>query len=244
MDSVFVQGIAGFVAAILVFCGSIWLLLALVLGARLAYFIAASVTLSFVLMMGIVWSVGTPLGPVGQLPSWNSVGVGESPTDVDFGPIGAYPDGGGWRAPAEEDQAETSKAAELEGDATETLADAITAKEVTAFTAADQARVREDSTRLLEQDGTEYGAVAFEAVPPPTPTPGAPTPTVAPENVVDPDAQAIVVMEYDPGNPLGKARMITAGTALLFAGHLFGLARMERAARSRRTAGNGDGNGP
>lgn len=244
MDSVFVQGITGFIAAILVFCGSIWLLLALVLGARLAYFVSASVTLSFILIMGVVWSIGTPLGPVGQLPSWNSVGVGESAGDVQFGPLSEYPDGGSWRVPSEEDSAEAAKAAELEGDATEVLAEAIAEEKITAFPAADDAQVDGDSTRLLEQDGTEFGAVTFGAVPLPTPTAGAPTPDVVPEDVVDPDAQAIVVMEYDPGNPLGKARMITAGTALLFIGHLIGLSRMERSARKKRGAGNGNGETP
>jgi hypothetical protein len=42
------------------------------------------------------------------------------------------------------------------------------------------------------------------------------------------DATMVVVMKYDPGNPLGKARMIAGGTFLVFALHLFGLSRAER----------------
>lgn len=239
MDSVFVQGLAGFIAAILVFCGSVWLLLALVLGARLAYFVAASVTLSFVLILGVVWSVGTPLGPVGELPSWNSVAVGDTADEVDFGPISAYPDGGGWRPANPEDQAETSQIAELEGEATELLAEAMRREEIQSFSRQEEAVINSENSRLLEQDGTQYGAVTFEPAPAPTPT-GAQTGDEPEEDPVDPNAQAIVVMEYDPGNPLGKARLITAGTALLFAGHMIGLARAERSAKR---GANGNGNG-
>lgn len=258
MDSVFVQGIVGFIAAIAVFVGGVGLLLALVLGARLAYFVTASITLGFVLIMGVVWSFGTPLGPVGDLPSWKDVAVGEDTSAVDFGPISQYPDGGEWRAADPDDQAETTKVAELEGDAVETLADAIEKKKVRGFVAPDDAIVNSDNTRLLEQDGTEYGAVTFEAAPPPTPAPtadagdeGADEAEREDENVAnvpsagqpgagepqtDPDAQAVVVMQYDPGNPLGKARMITAGTAILFVAHLIGLSIMERRARRRGQA--------
>ena len=70
LDTTFLTGSAAFLSAIIVFCGSVFLLLAFVLGARLAYWVTASVTLSFVFIMGAVWSYGTPLGPVGQLPKW------------------------------------------------------------------------------------------------------------------------------------------------------------------------------
>jgi hypothetical protein len=40
-------------------------------------------------------------------------------------------------------------------------------------------------------------------------------------------------MEFDPGNPLGKARMITLGTFVLLVLHMFGLARSERKVKQR-----------
>ena len=105
MSSLFVEGIAATVAAIVIFCGSVWLLLSLVLGPRLAYFVTASVTLGFLLLMGAVWSFGTPLGPTGQLPSWSGVGTGETAAETGFGPASEYPDGGGWFEPDPEDTA-------------------------------------------------------------------------------------------------------------------------------------------
>lgn len=216
LDATFVQGSAAFISAILIFVGSVWLLLAMVLGGRLAYFVTASVTLAFTLIMGVVWSIN-PLGPVGQMPAWNPVAIGESPDAVEFGAIGSYPDSP-WFAADEEDDAETAKAAELEGDAADYLEAAITDGKIDSFEEAGDAQPAEDGTRLLEQDGTEYGAVTFEAI---EGAEGGP---------------AVAVLEYDPGNPLGPARMITAGTGLLLVLHLFGLSRAERRAKEERVA--------
>ncbi|MDQ3958174.1 MAG: hypothetical protein M3273_07625 [Actinomycetota bacterium] len=243
MDSLFVEGIAATVSAILVFCGSVWLLLTLVLGPRLAYFVTASVTLGFVLLMGVVWSFGTPLGPTGQLPSWSGIGTGETAADVGFGPAADYPDGGGWFEADPEDTAQAALVAEVEGEATDVLEAAIEKGEVTAFEDAADATVDSDATRLLERDGVTYGAVTFEPTPAEgeetgegdTPEADLPPETGEPEaeeTAVDPNAQVIAVLERDPGNPLGKARTITAGTALVFLVHLFGLSRSEK--RSRR----------
>ncbi len=75
MDTIFVEGLATVVAAVIVFCGSVFFLLSLVVGARLAYFITASVTLAFLSIMGVVWSVN-PLGPLPlSLGRWIAVGT-------------------------------------------------------------------------------------------------------------------------------------------------------------------------
>ncbi len=264
MDSVFVQGIAGFIAGILIFCGSIWLLMALVMGARLAYYVSASVTLAFILIMGAVWSYGTPLGPVGQLPSWESLGISASAEGIEFNAASTYPEGE-WRAPDDEDAQETTQTAELEGDAIIILEEAIADEKIEGFADAQDAQVDKELTRLIEVDGVTYGAVTIiardvvvaeedEEVEDVTEGPDtsiavcddkgencevrtvgvpAPSPTVADVETTDPKARAIVVMKYDPGNPLGKARMITAGTFLLLAAHLFGLSRAERKAKAR-----------
>ena len=42
MDLTFVEGIAAVASGILIFAGSVWLLLTMVMGARLAYFVSAS----------------------------------------------------------------------------------------------------------------------------------------------------------------------------------------------------------
>ena len=55
--------------------------------------------------------------------------------------------------------------------------------------------------------------------------------------LTEPVGVAHVVMKYDPGDPLGQARMITAGTFLLFVLHLFGLSRAERKTKRDRPEG-------
>jgi hypothetical protein len=221
IDTTFIQGVAAFISAIIVFVGSVAFLLSLVLGGRLAYFLSATITLAFVLIMAVVWSFGwntTPLGPVGQQPEWHVEAVADSVADVDFGGAADYPDGGGWHAANPDDQGETARASELESSATDALEQAITDEEVSDFLSITQATVNQDLTRLMEQGGTEYGGVTFEAAP----DTGAPS-----------DAQAVVFMSYDPGNPYGVARVITAGTFVLFVLHLFGLSRSERKVRRK-----------
>lgn len=251
MDSLFIEGVAATVSAILVFCGSVWLLLALVLGPRLAYFISASVTLGFVLLMGAVWSVGEPLGPVGELPSWTEVGVAESAAEIEFGPAAEYPEGG-WFEPSDEDPEQGEFATAAEGEATGALEHAIDNEDITAFTDTDQAVVDSESTRLILQGETVFAGVRFEAAPDleeseeegdaPSDEDISPEKGDGPgkddaaadeeaEEGPDPDAEVFVMLERHPGNPLLMARQITAGTFLLFVLHLFGLSRSEKRAR-------------
>lgn len=243
MDSLFVEGLAATISAIIVFCGSVWLLLALVLGPRLSYFITASVTLGFLLLMGGVWSVGEPLGPVGELPSYAAVGVADTIDAIQFGPAAEYPEGA-W-VEAGEDEALVKLKTGAEGAASDELEAAIEAGEVTAFTAATQATIDSDSTRLLEQGGTFYAAVRFEPIPVVEEEGDAPSDQdIAPEKGDTPaeddaaaqegpdeNAEAFVVLEQDPGNPSGEARMITVGFFALFVLHLLGLSWSEKRAR-------------
>jgi hypothetical protein len=213
-----VIGFAAVFSGVLIFCGSVWMLLTLVIGARLAYFITASITLSFVAILGGVWSYGTqPLGPVSEQPSWSAVGMGANPQDVNFGPASSYPDSP-WFVADEEDAAQTAQAAELESAASNYLQDQIDAEKTTAFETASDATVKEDSTLLIDQDGQQYGALILE------PAEG------------KKGTDTFVVMSYDPGNPFQMARFITIGSILLLALHLFGLSRAEAAAKRRAEA--------
>ena len=230
MDSTFLTGSAAFICAIIVFCGSVFLLLAFVLGARLAYWVTASVTLSFVFIMGAVWSYGTPLGPVGQLPEWNPVDLGTDAAQLDFGPAAEYPDGD-WYAADPEDSTQATQQSELESASADYLeaeiAEGGEAKE--SFDRFDEAIMEEDSARLFEQDGEFFGAATYVQI------------EVDPE---DEEAELpagsgdpiITVMSYDPGNPSRPARMITAGTLLLLVGHLVGLSLAEKRAKRDREA--------
>ncbi|MDQ3915580.1 MAG: hypothetical protein M3323_09685 [Actinomycetota bacterium] len=248
MDSLFVEGVAATVSAVLVFIGSVWLLLALVLGPRLAYFIAASVTLGFLLLMAAVWSYGTPLGPVGELPSWSEVGVAETAAEIQFGPAADYPEGG-WFEPSTDDKEQNEFASSAESEAPDELEAAIDKEKITAFTDIDQAAVDSDATRLIEQGGVTYATVRFEVAPAaeegdeegdaPSDTdlsaepgdPPAEDDAAAEEEGPAPDAEAFVVLERHPGNPSLMARQITAGTFVLFVLHLLGLNWSEKRAR-------------
>ncbi len=214
MDATFIEGLGAVVAGVIVFCGSIFLLLSMVMGGRLAYFVTASITLAFLVMMGVVWSLPaqSPLGPVGKLPEWDPLDIAPAGQPLDFGAASAYP-GGPWIKVDTEDQAEAAKGSELESAASDYLETAIQDDKIGTFESATDATPNTDLTRLLQQGDSEFGAVTLE------PTEGAK------------GRETVVVMRYDPGNPLGPPRLITAGTFLLLALHLFGLSRAERRAR-------------
>ncbi|MPZ69527.1 MAG: hypothetical protein GEU71_08365 [Actinobacteria bacterium] len=227
MDAITLEGYGVFISALIVFCGSIWLLLAVVLGSRLAYFITASVTLAFVLIMGTVWSF-TQLGPVGVAPSWSALGVGEEPAEIDFSGAGSYPEGD-WRPPDADDEEDVTHASEAEGAASEALTAAIEEDEITTFEPeGDEAAIDPlttvDSTRLLELNDKLYGATLFQA--------GVGEDAAAPDpaQVGDPET-VLVVVEFDPGDPYGLPRKITLGVLILFVLHLVGLSRAERKAK-------------
>ena len=227
MDETFVVGIAAFISAVIIFCGSVWLLLAVIMGPKLAYFVSASVTLGFLLIMGAVWSYGTPLGPVGVMPSWDPVDAAAVGDSLDFGPASSYPDSP-WAEPDAEDAHQVTITGELENSAADVLEAELADGNLDTFESAGDAAVDQDLTRLLEQDGKQYGAVTFKVL-----EVQAEDEDGELEENLEPvqGTDTVVVMSYDPGNPSKPARMITAGTFLLFVAHLFGLSRSEKRSR-------------
>jgi hypothetical protein len=229
MDAVFIEGVGATVAATIVFCGSVFLLLAMIMGARLAYFVTASVTLAFLFIMGLIWSFtnpSAPLGPVGVMPEWEPISVVEEGETLE-GPSGPEyqgkdTEGGGWQVVDEEDDAQVTQAAELGSAA---LDAATAAAEDGKFpTSVENTSADSDSVRLLEQDGDLYGAVTLE---PPEPTE---------EDTGEPPPTVWALLQFDPGNPLGLARLILLGTTVLLILHLVGLSMSERKARRAREA--------
>jgi hypothetical protein len=216
LDQTFWTGFAAVVSAIIVFCGSVWLVLGIVLGNKLAYFVTASITLAFLFIMTLVWSF-TQLGPVGELPEFRPQAVA-SPDEVDFGAASSYPEGP-WTETDPDDQAQVTKAAEAETAALDAVAQAIEAGDVTEFETIDQAAVVSESTRFVTQDDTEYAATLV----------GPTDEEIEPSN---PEGAVMVVSRYDPGNPLGLARTISLGTFVVLVVHLFFLSRSERKARA------------
>ncbi|MFN2389569.1 MAG: hypothetical protein ABR575_08220 [Actinomycetota bacterium] len=256
IDAIFVVGVGATISAIVIFCGSIWLLLMMILGARLAYFVTASVTLAFLLIMALVWSYGEPLGPVGEfgkptsesIAHWEPIDIGDDPAALDFPQAESYPDSP-WAPPNQDDPAEVTRGTELEGDATEYLQQRIDDKKATAFASAEETIPVEDSTRLMETDEGQFGITLLEmseaaaqeaALKELTPKQLRGREKMPEDQVaerIEEAGQIAVVMRFAEGNPLGKARYIAAGTFVLLVLHLVGLSLSERRVRREREAG-------
>ena len=215
MDSVAIEGVAAVAAGAIIFCGSVFFLMSLVVGGKLAYFITVSVTLSFLLIMSLIWGFTneqSPLGPVGKTPEWEQVSIGESVNELEGPSASSYPESP-WTKPDEEDQAQTTQSAELQTSAADYLTKQLEAQKLPEETSDDIAD--SDSVRFLEQEGDLFGAV----------------------KLTDPAGKApevFALMKFDPGNPLGTGRKIAAGVLLLLIIHLVGLSFTERRARRVR----------
>jgi hypothetical protein len=98
-----IEGTLVVVMAVVLFCGSVYLLLSAVFGLRMAYLVAATGLFAFMIILSAIWAFGAPgtpkyLGPKGKLPAWVAVGEGitlRSPTDP---VIEKYPQNP-WRTP-------------------------------------------------------------------------------------------------------------------------------------------------
>lgn len=112
MDPTFIKGLLAFITMVVVFVGSAWLLLSMILGVRLGYFVMASCFFGVMILISAIWFV-TGLGPkgdtgflgsLGEETNWRPVAVGPalSTVDTDFGRFnfGDYPRGD-WRMPSE-----------------------------------------------------------------------------------------------------------------------------------------------
>jgi hypothetical protein len=215
MSTIFVTGVAVTVSGIIVFIGSIFLLLALVMGARLAYFVTASVTLAILVILGVVWSIN-PLGPVGKLPEWEPQAAADTVSQINFAPMSSYP-GGPWQTPDKNDAQQTALASAMQGVATAALQSGIDSGKVKNFPTTAVAVVDATKTRLLMQGSKQYGAVTYGST-----TGGS--------------KAAVALFFYNPGDPLGPPRKITLGLFIVFALHLFGMNRIERKSKA---SGNG-----
>jgi len=241
----FITGMSAFVSSMIIFVGSAFLLLALVMGGKLAYFVTASITLAFTLIMGVVWSIN-PLGPLGQLPEWDPIDAQEDAAAVEFDAAADYPNEP-WQVADTEDPIQTTQASELESDATDYVSTQIREGEVEGFPSTAQYTVADDATRLLMRGEQIFGMTTIDVLPPlEQPELGIPSKAqrerdrAAAEEAasgaeeIEPLGQVSVVAEYDPGNPLGLARQITVGTFVLLVLHLIGLSRAERRVRRER----------
>lgn len=112
--STVVEGSLVVVAGFILFGGSVWLLLAAIVGVRMGYLIMATSLFGFMILLSLLWSFGAPgtpafLGPKGELPHWVAVAEGVSLRSETYPVIEEYP-GGPWMGP----EAEEALSAEVE----------------------------------------------------------------------------------------------------------------------------------
>ena len=226
-DTTCVEGIAATVAAVIIFCGSVFFLLMMVMGGRLAYFVTASVTLAFIFIMSLIWSftfASSPLGPVGELPSWKAVDLAaeEDAGGVDAPSAEAYPDEP-WRAVDQESEDDLTKSGLLGSDALNSIEAAI--EEGDLPDSAVNNTADSDTIRFLEQDGALFGGVVV-----------APSESVEVPEGEEPPPSVVVFAEYEPGNPLWEGRKVAIITFVLLVVHLALLNLSEKRVRRRREA--------
>lgn len=103
MDPVFVKGVLAMVLSIVVFVGSVWLLLAMILGSRMGYLVTGATLFGIMVILSGMWTANT-LGPKGPETTWHAAGAGPDISEVSTSgetyDVADYPEGD-WVEPKE-----------------------------------------------------------------------------------------------------------------------------------------------
>jgi hypothetical protein len=103
VSRVAVEGVLTIVAAFVLFCGSVVLLLSAIFGPRMGYLVSATGFFGFMVILSVIWVLGVPgstppfRGPRGEQPTWIAMAQGPSLSSEQV-PVQRYP-GGPWKAP-------------------------------------------------------------------------------------------------------------------------------------------------
>jgi hypothetical protein len=217
-----IEGLLVIVSAMVLFPGSVWLLLSAVFGVRMGYLVAATGFFGFMVILSALWAFGAPgtppfLGPKGELPTWKPLAAGTTLTS-NVEAVEEYP-GGPWKSPeddpglsAEVEPASLAFQEFLAEEAAAELRRAGIQGELTAetFEIADLRFANLDDTRLA-------AATAFAE-------------TGGPE--------VLVVGWKDPGNESMPSYLFLVGSVIGFAAHLPFLDRAERRRKEILTGGD------
>ncbi len=114
----FLEGWAATISSMVLFVGSVYLLVSAIFGLRMGYLVTATGFFAFMLILSALWTFGAPgtpryLGPKGDLPHWVGVGAGFELASPTYPVIEQYP-GGPWReadTPAREAEVEPASEA-------------------------------------------------------------------------------------------------------------------------------------
>lgn len=101
MDPIFVKGVLATVFSFAVFIGTIWLVMAMVLGPKMGYLVLGSVFFGLMVILGAMWFMNA-LGPKGPETTWHAIGVGKDLSEVEgfrnTFDVSDFP-GGAWEVP-------------------------------------------------------------------------------------------------------------------------------------------------
>ena len=110
------EGYLVVISALVLFVGSVYLLLSAIFGLRMGYLITATGFFGFWVLLAVLWTFGSwafgapgtlpNLGPRGELPTWTAVAQGTDLRSETFPVIDEYPRGD-WQSP--EDAASTAE---------------------------------------------------------------------------------------------------------------------------------------
>lgn len=101
MDPLVVRGIIALITGVAILMGTVWLLLSMILGARMGYLVTASVLFGILILLSLIWVV-TALGPKGPETTWHAIAAGKDLAQVRRGDVtydvSSYPSAG-WELP-------------------------------------------------------------------------------------------------------------------------------------------------
>ena len=216
-----IEGTLVIVASMVLFPGTVWLLLSAVFGVRMGYLVSATGFFGFMVILSALWAFGAPgtppfLGPKGELPTWKPLAAGTTLTSniqaVEEYPSGPWQDPAGKQALSAEVEAATLAFQEfLAEEAASELRRGGLQGEITpeTFEVADLRFATVDDTKLA-------AATAFA-------TTGGP--------------EVVAVAWKDPGNESLPSYLFLVGSVIGFAAHLPFLDRAERRRKEILTGG-------
>ncbi len=114
LTKVGVEGVLVVISALVLFVGSLYVLISAVFGSRMGYLMTATGFFAFMIILTAIWSFGAPgtprfLGPKGDLPAWKGLAAAATLESSEI-PVAKYP-GGPWKEPSGALQAEADPAA-------------------------------------------------------------------------------------------------------------------------------------
>jgi hypothetical protein len=242
------RGILIVIIAVTVLCGSVYMLLATNLGARLGFLVAMAALFGWLALMGSVWLI-YGIGLKGKDPSWQPKAVINAPAALATNPI-IGGDGflqstedqsaGGWRKLADDDP-ERGQAVAASDDILVNQAQVFKAGEYLTVAVFDKGGARFPMIGSFDLFAffhrPHYALVEVQPVVKQDTEPGKAPPTPVADTSQPP---RFVLMERDLGNRRRPAAMIFIGSTMVFLVLCWVLHRREKLVAANRSAPTGE----